>query len=168
MPAALAGPGGDVPVQRCTVHKERNLPAHAPKHLHDEIKADFSDMMYAVDAETLRMAPRLGQKEGPAEVGLPAAMSASLRIRSASPPGADLPDGVADGPVVTRRRNSLRQSGLYQEGPQARCIVRISVGLPIEELGDGQVRGDAHGFGKGLTRALLVPQGHSAGHGIAA
>ena len=102
MPAALAGPGGDVPVQRCTVHKERNLPAHAPKHLHDEIKADFSDMMYAVDAETLRMAPRLGQKEGPAEVGLPAAMSASLRIRSASPPGADLPDGVADGPVVTQ------------------------------------------------------------------
>ena len=89
-------------------------------------------------------------------------------IRSASPPGADLPDGVADGAVVTRRRNSLRQSGLYQEGPQARCIVRISVGLPIEELGDGQVRGDAHGFGKSLTRALLVPQGHSAGHGIAA
>ncbi len=103
--AALAGPWGDVPVQRCTVHKERNLPAHAPKHLHDEIKADFSDMMYAVDAETLRMAPRLGQKEGPAEVGLPAAMSASLRIRSASPPGADLPDGVADGPVVTQNRH---------------------------------------------------------------
>ncbi len=52
--AALAGLWGDVPVQRCTVHKERNLLAHAPKHLHDEIKADFSDMMYAVDAETVR------------------------------------------------------------------------------------------------------------------
>ncbi len=64
---------GEVPVQRCTVHKERNLPAHAPKHLHDAIKADFSDMMYAVEAGTLRMVPRLGQKEGPAEVGLPAA-----------------------------------------------------------------------------------------------
>ena len=51
-------------VQRCTVHKERNLPAHAPKHLHDEIKADFSGMMYAVDAETLRMVPWLGQKQG--------------------------------------------------------------------------------------------------------
>ena len=52
--AALAGLWGDVPVQRCTVHKERNLLAHAPKHLHDEIKADFSDMMYAEDAETVR------------------------------------------------------------------------------------------------------------------
>jgi len=92
-----------VPVRRCTVHKERNLLAHAPKHLHDEIKADFSDMMSAVDAETVRkMVPRLGQKESPAEAGLPAAMSASLRIRSASPPGADLPDGVADGPEMTQ------------------------------------------------------------------
>ena len=48
------------------------------------------------------MVPRLGQKESPAEVGLPAAMSASLRIRSALPSGTDLPDGVADGPFVTR------------------------------------------------------------------
>jgi transposase-like protein len=35
--AALASLWDDVPVQRCTVHKERNLLAHAPKHLHDEI-----------------------------------------------------------------------------------------------------------------------------------
>ncbi len=45
--AARASLWGDVPVQRCTVHKERNLLAHAPKHLHDEIKADFNDMMHA-------------------------------------------------------------------------------------------------------------------------
>jgi putative transposase len=45
--AALASLWADVPVQRCTVHKERNLLAHAPKHLHDEIKADFNDMMHA-------------------------------------------------------------------------------------------------------------------------
>ena len=45
--AALASLWDDVPVQRCTVHKERNLLAHAPKHLHDEIKADFNDMMHA-------------------------------------------------------------------------------------------------------------------------
>ncbi len=32
-------------VQRCTVHKERNLLAHAPTALHEEIKADYSDMM---------------------------------------------------------------------------------------------------------------------------
>ncbi len=37
-------------MQRCTVHKERNLLAHAPKHVHDQIKADNNDMMYAKDA----------------------------------------------------------------------------------------------------------------------
>jgi transposase-like protein len=36
--------------QRCSVRKERNLLAHAPKPLHDEIKADFNDPMYAPTA----------------------------------------------------------------------------------------------------------------------
>ena len=47
---ALASLWDDVPVQRCSVHKERNLLAHAPQHLHDEIKADFNDLMYAPTA----------------------------------------------------------------------------------------------------------------------
>jgi len=51
---ALAGLMPEVPVQRCTVHKERNLLAHAPKHLHDEIKADFTDMVYAADAKAVQ------------------------------------------------------------------------------------------------------------------
>jgi transposase-like protein len=29
------------------VHKHRNLLAHAPKKLHDEITADYTDMIYA-------------------------------------------------------------------------------------------------------------------------
>jgi transposase-like protein len=49
--AALASLWDDVPVQRCTVHKERNLLAHAPRHLHDEIKAEFNDMVHARTAE---------------------------------------------------------------------------------------------------------------------
>jgi putative transposase len=49
--AALTSLWDDVPVQRCTVHKERNLLAHAPKHLHDEIKAEFNDMVHAETAE---------------------------------------------------------------------------------------------------------------------
>jgi putative transposase len=36
-----------VPVQRCTVHKHRNLLAHAPERLHDEVTADYTDMIYA-------------------------------------------------------------------------------------------------------------------------
>ena len=45
--AALAALWAQVPVQRCTVHKHRNLLAHAPKKLHDELGADYTDMIYA-------------------------------------------------------------------------------------------------------------------------
>lgn len=48
--AALASLWPTVPVQRCTVHKHRNLLAHAPKRLHDEISADYTDMIYAETA----------------------------------------------------------------------------------------------------------------------
>jgi transposase-like protein len=37
--AALNALWPDVPVQRCTVYKHRNLLAHAPKRLHEEITA---------------------------------------------------------------------------------------------------------------------------------
>jgi putative transposase len=40
-----------VPAQRCTVHKHRNLLAHAPDALHEEITADYTDMMYAENAK---------------------------------------------------------------------------------------------------------------------
>ena len=45
--AALAELWPDAPVQRCTVHKHRNLLAHAPKSLHDELTEDYRDMIYA-------------------------------------------------------------------------------------------------------------------------
>ena len=39
--------GDDLPIQRCTVHKHRNLLGHAPKHMHDELTEDYRDMIYA-------------------------------------------------------------------------------------------------------------------------
>jgi transposase-like protein len=44
---ALAALWSDVPTQRCTVHKHRNLLAHAPPRLHDEVSVDYNDMIYA-------------------------------------------------------------------------------------------------------------------------
>jgi transposase-like protein len=44
---ALAALWSNVPVQRCTVHKHRNLLAHAPERLHEEISNDYKDMIYA-------------------------------------------------------------------------------------------------------------------------
>jgi putative transposase len=50
---ALAALWPEVPTQRCTVHKHRNLLAHAPDSLHDEISADYNDMIYAKTAKEI-------------------------------------------------------------------------------------------------------------------
>ena len=48
---ALAALWSDVPAQRCSVHKHRNLLAHAPDALHEEVSADYTDMIYAETAK---------------------------------------------------------------------------------------------------------------------
>jgi putative transposase len=48
---AIAAVWDGVPLQRCTVHKHRNLLAHAPERLHDEISADYNDVIYAATRE---------------------------------------------------------------------------------------------------------------------
>ena len=50
---ALAALWPTVPTQRCTVHKHRNLLAHAPERLHEEISADYTDMIYAESAKEI-------------------------------------------------------------------------------------------------------------------
>jgi putative transposase len=50
---AIAAVWDGVPVQRCTVHKHRNLLAHAPERLHEEITADYSDVIYATTCEEI-------------------------------------------------------------------------------------------------------------------
>jgi len=51
---ALAALWPDVSAQRCTVHKHRNLLAHAPDVLHEEISADYTDMIYAETAKEVQ------------------------------------------------------------------------------------------------------------------
>ena len=55
---ALAALWPDVPSQRCTVHKHRNLLAHAPDALHDEVTADYIDMIYAATAQEVQAKQR--------------------------------------------------------------------------------------------------------------
>jgi putative transposase len=50
---ALAAVWDGAPTQRCTVHKHRNLLAHAPERLHEEISADYTDMIYAATGEEI-------------------------------------------------------------------------------------------------------------------
>ena len=58
MEKAIAAVWDGVPVQRCTVHKHRNLLAHAPERLHEEISADYTDMIYAATPRGDRSAPQ--------------------------------------------------------------------------------------------------------------
>ena len=56
---AIAAVWEDIPIQRCTVHKHRNLLAHAPERLREEVTADYTDMIYAAtpkEIETRRKA----------------------------------------------------------------------------------------------------------------
>lgn len=55
---ALAALWPDVPAQRCTVHKHCNLLAHAPDALHEEVSADYTDMIYAETAKEVEQRRR--------------------------------------------------------------------------------------------------------------
>ena len=58
--AGLRRAGGEVwaraAVQRCCVHKLRNLERKAPKHVLDELRADFHRIVYAASTEVARAA----------------------------------------------------------------------------------------------------------------
>ncbi len=43
-------------IQRCTVHKLRNLLTHAPRRLHDELRDDYHAMVFAEDGAIARRA----------------------------------------------------------------------------------------------------------------
>lgn len=45
--AAIEDLWSGIDVQRCTVHKLRNLLAHAPRHAHDAVREDFHAIVYA-------------------------------------------------------------------------------------------------------------------------
>ena len=55
---ALAALWPGVPAQRCTVHKHRNLLAHAPEALHEEVSADYTDMVYAATPKEIEQRRR--------------------------------------------------------------------------------------------------------------
>lgn len=51
--SAISAVWDEALVQRCTVHKHRNLLAHAPERLHEEITVDYNDMVYAETREEI-------------------------------------------------------------------------------------------------------------------
>ena len=61
---AIAAIGDGLPVQRCTVHKHRNLLAHVPDRLHDEITVDYTDMTSRPRPRRSRRAATLSSASG--------------------------------------------------------------------------------------------------------
>jgi putative transposase len=61
---ALAAVWDGVPTQRCTVHTHRNLLAHAPERLHEEISADYTDMIYAATTHEIEARRRAFLRKG--------------------------------------------------------------------------------------------------------
>jgi transposase-like protein len=61
---AIAAVWDGVPVQRCTVHKHRNLLAYAPERLHEEITADYNDMIYVTTPRRSQLAARHSSADG--------------------------------------------------------------------------------------------------------
>lgn len=49
--SALQKQWPNIQIQRCTVHKLRNLQSKAPKKMHDELVEDYRRMVYAADEE---------------------------------------------------------------------------------------------------------------------
>jgi Transposase, Mutator family len=61
---AIAAVWAGVPVQRCTVHKHRNLLAQALGRPHDEITADYNDMIDAATPQEIEVAARSSSANG--------------------------------------------------------------------------------------------------------
>ena len=64
-----------------TVHKHRNLLAHAPDALHEEVTADYTDMIYAETAKEAQVQTQ----------GVPAQMAAALSGGGHQPGGGRRP-----------------------------------------------------------------------------
>ncbi len=58
LPEALQAAWPGIAIQRCTVHKLRNLLAKAPRHLHEELAEDYRRMIYGPTREAVLTARR--------------------------------------------------------------------------------------------------------------
>jgi putative transposase len=123
---AIAAVWDGVPVQRCTVHKHRNLLAHAPERLHDEITADYNDMIYAATREEIETRRKAFTANGASSIA-PSPTAWRKQANACSPsPGCRRGNGAACAP-------RMRSSGCTKsssEGSRRRLSCRTRTPLP--------------------------------------
>ena len=146
---AIAAVWDGVPVQRCTVHKHRNLLAHAPERLHEEITADYNDMIYAATRRGDRSAPQ----------GLHPQMAAQAPRRRRQPGGSRRPalhlHPPAAEPMAQRAHNKRDRAAARRVQAKDQNADRAAVGRHRRHavLGVARLRPDQHAKGRWLADA---------------
>jgi transposase-like protein len=117
---ALAALWPDVPAQRCTVHKHRNLLAHAPDALHDEVTADYTDMIYAGTAQEVQAKRRAFLRKW--RLRCPARWPAASRRRAiACSPSSGCPQANGDPCGPQTRSSGCTRSSNAGSRPRPYC-----------------------------------------------
>ena len=96
--AALASLWSDIAVQRCSVHKERNLLAHAPKHLHDEI---LGSLLSRAPRHRRRRQTRAGPASLAASKTLPPPSPSAGRSSPGTTPSTAMPGSRCSPPMMS-------------------------------------------------------------------
>jgi hypothetical protein len=134
--AAIAAVWDGVPVQRCTVHKHRNLLAHAPERMREEITADYNDMIYAATREEIETRRRSSANGGSSIVLLRTALRRPT-IGSSPSRGCRRANGAAFAPP-TRSSGCTRSSSVGSR--RRRCCPRQTLRRCCSGLCSLQVR----------------------------
>ena len=146
---AIAAVWDGVPVQRCTVHKHRNLLAHAPERLHEEITADYNDMIYAATPRGDRGAAQ----------GLHPQVAAQAPRRRRQPGGSRRPPvhlhPAAAEPMAQRAHHECDRAAARGVQATDQDADRAAVGRHRRHavLGAARLRPDQHAQGRWLADA---------------
>ena len=147
--SAIAAVWDGVPVQRCTVHKHRNLLAHAPERLHEEVTADYNDMIYAATREEIDHPPQ----------GLHPQVAAQASCRRRQPGGSGRPalrlHPAAARPMAQRAHHQRDRAPARGVQAQDQNADRPAIGRHCRHvvLGAARVRPDQHAQGRWLADA---------------
>ena len=128
---ALAALWPEVPAQRCTVHKHRNLLAHTPETLHEEVSAEYTDMIYAASATEVEARRKAFLRKWRLKCpGVACSPSCACRRANGSRRGLPMPsndctrsssDGSKRRPCCPRRKRPRCCSGHCSPRARSRC-----------------------------------------------
>ena len=138
--------GNELPIQRCTVHKHRNLIGHAPSHMHDDLTEDYRDMVYAETAAADEEAR-----------GFPAQVAAEMQGSRRQP-------GGGGGPAI--HLHPPRPVAI-ESGTDDQCHRTTERGIPPKDQDPDRASSGRNRADAALGSARLRPDQHAQGRRLA-